>query len=115
MDTFRVDSVLKTEVGQVAQIQFEVKKDFITQFPEATDVTQFVKGLDISELLSKYKLQEYLHNSKGPALVITYATPEKTATFEEYWVNGEYIVDEEMKNKIKHEGQFQDKFEEILK
>lgn len=111
MDTIQVKCKLKTEVGQVADIEFSCKKEFLSVLPEGMTVEELTSKHELPDILAKFKLNEYLHNSKGAALVITF----EGHSFKEYWVNGEYITDTEIQNKIEHEGKFQDKFEEILK
>lgn len=110
METITIKTKINTEVGQVAELELSVLKKFMENGIDVATVEEVGSKYDPVELLSKFKLAEYIHNTKGPAMIISFGGHQ----YKEYWINGEMIQDKEMIKKIEHEGQFQDKFDKVL-
>jgi len=71
------------------------------------------ESLKILDIVSQRNIYDYLHSTKGPALV------DKSNHIEAFFLNGRYLdpsndADKETIERIKHNTQFNAKMEEIL-
>lgn len=79
---------------------FTVKSEFLTKCPDYATVNTY-------ELMTKYKLNQYLHNPTGPAI------HRVKDDWLEYWIDGQ-IVSKEVGEKIAHTHQFNEKLVNVL-
>lgn len=81
-----------------------IKKEFLQIVPEPWNNGTMTPEEHFIELFTKHKISNYMHNLRGPA----YINPETDV--EQYLVEGKKIVDEAIIAKMKHDGNFQEKF-----
>lgn len=81
--------------------EITVKAEFLTIVDPAKANTH--------QLLTEHKLGTYLHNPQGPAL------KHLKKDYEEYWLEGKKVQDQETINKIKHSVKFASDMEDLLK
>lgn len=79
---------------------FTVKSDFLAKCPDYAKI-------DTYELMTKYKLNQYLHNPTGPAI------QRLKDGFIEYWIDGQ-VVPKEVGAKIAHTHQFNEKLTSVI-
>lgn len=77
-----------------------VKEEFLTRCPEPTKI-------DTYKLMTEYKLNQFLHNPKGPAIL------RLKDNCPEYWINGQRVTKEEGE-RIEHEYEFGKKMSSII-
>lgn len=82
------------------RFQFTVKGDFLKKCPTPETVETY-------ELMTKYKLNQFLHNPMGPAIT------RLKDNFVEYWLDGQ-LVPKEVGEKIAHNASFQTKLTDVI-
>lgn len=88
-----------TFVDKSGLFEWTFKREALKNFDILKDATW--------ENLHQYKFQEFLHNTKGPAVRHT------KVPFEQYYINGKLLSDEEAE-KMKHDIQFHEKFDKVI-
>ena len=83
------------------RFKFVVKGEFLSKCDKPDTIETY-------ELMTKYKLNQYLHNPKGPAI---HRLKDDRM---EYWINGNMVSKEEGE-KIAHDFNFSNKLEELIK
>lgn len=81
--------MFKTSDGK---FEISVKSEFLSKVDKPETV-------DIYELMTKHKMNQFLHNTKGPAIL------RLKDGNSEYWINGHKLSDEEGK-KVAHKNDF---------
>ena len=74
------------------RFRFTVKDDFLKRCPTP-------ETIDVYELMTKYKLNQSLHNPKGPAIT------RLKDNHSEYWMDGQ-MVPKEVAEKMIHNNDF---------
>lgn len=87
---------LHTFVSSDGRYKFTVKGDFLKKCPEP------VKE-NVYDLMTKYKLNQYLHNPGGPAIL------RLADGHSDYWIDGVVVTKEEAL-KIQHSFDFKNEF-----
>lgn len=82
------------------KFQFTVKAEFLKKCENPTTVS-------IHDLLTVHKLNQYLHNTSGPAIT------RLRDNLMEYWVDGQKVSEEEGK-RIEHNYKFNNKLMEEI-
>ena len=88
-----------TFIDKSGLFEWTFKREALKEFDILKDPTW--------ENLHNHKYQQYLHNTKGPAVRHT------KVPFEQYYINGNLLSDEEAE-KMKHDIQFHQKFNDVI-
>lgn len=83
--------------------QFTVMEDFVKKFGF------IVETEDVYNLMTKYKLTNYLHNDDGPAILYLQPGVDQKS----YWLNGKEVTEDDIP-RLKHNKEFNNGLEEIL-
>lgn len=82
------------------RFQFTVKSEFLQDCPNPEEQEAY-------DLLVKYKINQYLHNPTGPAVI------RHKDNFSEYFINGQRASDE-VAEKIAHNSSFSKKLGDLV-
>lgn len=74
---------------------FHVKREFLQECAKPHTI-------DTYDLMTKYKMNQYLHNTTGPAII------RIKDNYQEYWIDGQ-VVPKELGEKMSHDEEFSNK------
>lgn len=88
-----VDTVTFSKQVEDMNLEFTVKKEFLSQFKDGENV----ENTSTEDLFAKFMILKYFHNPNGPAI------RELSTNHIEYWIDGKLLSEEEaarIENKL---------------